>query len=153
MRGYLAPALTHTTRTLDLIAEAGFTYTCDLFQDDQPQPIRVKTRRLISMPYSLEVNDHYMLGVYGQTAAQYVDTLKRQLDVLLEEGEESGTVMCVPLHAYLIGRAHRLAPFEELLRYVRSLQDDVWITRAGDIADHYLEHHYDDVAKAQGIAA
>ena len=152
VRGYLAPALTHTTRTMDLIAEAGFTYTCDLFQDDQPQPIRVKRGRLISMPYSLEVNDHYMLGVYGQTARQYVDTLKRQLDTLLEEGEASGTVCCVPLHAYLIGRAHRIGPFEEFLAHVRGLADDVWITRAGDIAEHYLAHHYGDAAKAQGIA-
>ena len=34
--GYLAPALTHTERTLDLFSEAGGLYTCDLFHDDQP---------------------------------------------------------------------------------------------------------------------
>ena len=36
--GYLAPALTHTEQTLDLFAEAGGIYTCDLFHDDQPTP-------------------------------------------------------------------------------------------------------------------
>ena len=36
--GYLAPALTHTARTMDLLAEYGILYTCDLFIDDQPQP-------------------------------------------------------------------------------------------------------------------
>ncbi|MEM8920185.1 MAG: polysaccharide deacetylase family protein, partial [Pseudomonadota bacterium] len=55
IRGYLAPALTHTERTLDLIAEHDFWYTCDLFQDDQPQPIKTKSGKLVSMPYSLEV--------------------------------------------------------------------------------------------------
>ena len=38
IRGWLAPALTHTPRTLDLIAEYGLTYTCDLYHDDQPTP-------------------------------------------------------------------------------------------------------------------
>ena len=36
LAGYLAPALTHTERTMDLLAEYGFLYTCDLFQDDTP---------------------------------------------------------------------------------------------------------------------
>ncbi|MFY7959150.1 MAG: polysaccharide deacetylase family protein, partial [Elsteraceae bacterium] len=34
IRGWLAPALTHTPRTLDLIAEMGLDYTCDLYHDD-----------------------------------------------------------------------------------------------------------------------
>ena len=55
--GWLAPALTHTERTMDLLADYGIRYTCDLFQDDQPQPIKVNSGRLISMPYSLEIND------------------------------------------------------------------------------------------------
>ena len=38
--GWLAPALTHTERTFDLLAEYGIKYTCDLFQDDQPQPLK-----------------------------------------------------------------------------------------------------------------
>jgi hypothetical protein len=42
---------------MDLLAEYGIRYTCDLFQDDQPQPVKVAKGRLISMPYSLEIND------------------------------------------------------------------------------------------------
>ena len=151
--GYLAPALTHTVDTLDLIAELDFTYTCDLFHDDQPQPVNVAAGRLISMPYSLEVNDHFIFNVYGRSAQQYVDILKSQLDQLLEEGDESGTVMCIPLHAYLIGRAHRIGPFANLLQHISSLGDNVWITTATEIADHYLAHHYDnsaaEIAKAR----
>lgn len=147
IKGYLAPALTHTTNTIDLLAELGFTYSCDLFQDDQPQPLHVSDSKLISMPYSLEVNDHYAYNVFGQSPQQYTDVLKRQFDTLLEEGGTSGTVMCIPIHAYLVGRAHRVGPFEEILRYADAHRDDVWITRAGDIAEHYLAHHY-DAAKA-----
>ena len=46
-----------TESTPDLLAEAGFVYYADLFHDDQPFPIRVRQGRLISMPYSVELND------------------------------------------------------------------------------------------------
>jgi allantoinase len=143
-RGYLAPALTHTVHTIELLAELGFTYSCDLFQDDQPQPLNVPGNPLVSMPYSLEVNDHYAFNVFGQSPQQYTEVLKRQFDTLLEEGGTSGTVMCIPIHAYLVGRAHRAGPFEEILRYADEHKDDIWITKAGDIADHYLTNHYDE---------
>lgn len=148
IRGYLAPALTHTVDTIELLAELGFTYSCDLFQDDQPQPLKTKAGRVISMPYSLEVNDHYAYNVFGQSPQQYTDVLKRQFDTLLEEGAESGTVMCVPLHAYLVARAHRIGPFEEILKYADAHRNDVWITRAGDIADYYLTHVYDTASES-----
>lgn len=145
IRGYLAPALTHTEHTIDLLAENGFWYSCDLFQDDQPQPLKTKDgNKLVSMPYSLEVNDHYAFNVYGQSARQYADLLKRQFDTLLEEGAESGTVMCIPLHAYLIGRAHRIGPFRDVLDYITGHKDDVWVTTASEIAEFYMNNCYDD---------
>lgn len=145
IKGWLAPALTHTPRTLDLIAEYGLSYTCDLYHDDQPGPVEVATGRLISMPYSLEVNDHYGFAVYNMSPRAYADTLIRQYQRLADEGARSGTVMCIPLHAYLIGQPHRIGPFEEVLRHIAA-DGRAWITRSGDIADHYLAHYYDDAA-------
>ena len=154
IRGYLAPALTHTERTFDLIAENDFWYTCDLFQDDQPQPIKTKTGRLISMPYSLEVNDVITYGALAMDPWRYADVLKRHFDQLLEEGQRSGTVMCIPLHAYLVGQPHRIRPFEAALRHIAS-HDEVWITTAVEIAGHYRENYWDrtqaDIA-ARGLA-
>ena len=144
VKGYLAPALTHTERTMDLLTEMGFTYTADLFQDDQPQPIKVKSGKLISMPYSLEVNDHYAYNVYGNAPRQYTDLLKRQFDQLLEEGSESGTVMCIPLHAYLVGRSHRMGPFRDVLEYIcNQNKNEVWVTTSGEIAEYYYDNYYD----------
>ena len=144
IKGWLAPALTHTTRTLDLIAEYGMTYTCDLYHDDQPNPVNVANGRLISMPYSIEVNDHYGFFVYNMSPREYAETLIRQYDRLAEEGAESGTVMCIPLHPYLIGQAHRIAAFEAVLEHIVA-DGRGWITRSGDIADHFLKHDYDSV--------
>jgi peptidoglycan/xylan/chitin deacetylase (PgdA/CDA1 family) len=143
IRGYLAPALTHTERTLDLIAEYDFWYSCDLFQDDQPQPLKTRSGKLMSMPYSLEVNDVIAYGGLGLSPTRYADVLKRHFDQLLEEGERSGTVMCIPLHAYLVSQPNRIRAFEEALAHVAAHADDVWITTAVEIADFYREHCWD----------
>lgn len=143
IRGYLAPALTHTERTFDLIAEYDFWYTCDLFQDDQPQPIKTKSGKLISMPYSLEVNDVITFGAQAMTPWRYADVLKRHFDELLHEGEESGTVMCIPLHAYLVSQPHRIRPFEDALNHIISHADDVWITTGVEIAEHFRNNYWD----------
>lgn len=143
IRGYLAPALTHTERTLDLIAEHDFWYSCDLFQDDQPQPLKTKTGKLVSLPYSLEVNDVITYSVQGWSPDRYTDILKRHFDQLLEEGDSSGTVMCIPLHAYLVSQPHRLRPFEEALKHICAHKDDVWFATGSEIAGHFRETYWD----------
>lgn len=155
IRGYLAPALTHTERTFDLIAEYDFWYTCDLFQDDQPQPIKTKTGKLVSMPYSLEVNDVITYGAQAMTPWRYADILKRHFDELLKEGEESGTVMCIPLHAYLVSQPHRIRPFEEALKHIASHKDEVWITTGAEIAEFFRKDCWDQTLndiKSRGVA-
>jgi len=131
IRGWLAPALTHTPRTLDLLAEYGFDYTCDLYHDDQVQEVRVASGRLASIPYSLEVNDHYGFFIYNMSPRAYADALIRQYDRL---ASEPGTVMCIPLHAYLIGQPHRIGPFERALEYI-ARDGRAWIATAGAIVD------------------
>ena len=141
---------------MDLIAEYDFWYTCDLFQDDQPQPIKTKSGKLVSMPYSLEVNDVITYLVQGWSPQRYADLLIRHFDQLLEEGERSGTVMCIPLHAYLVSQPHRLRVFEAALKHICAHRDDVWFTTGSEIAAFYRENCWDqtleDVA-ARGVAS
>lgn len=143
IRGYLAPALTHTEDTLDLIAENEFWYSCDLFQDDQPQPLKTKTGQLVSLPYSLEVNDVITYSVMGFDPDRYTDILKRHFDQLLKEGERSGTVMCIPLHAYLVSQPHRLAPFGAALKHICAHADDVWFATGKEIARYFIDHYWE----------
>ena len=86
--------------------------------------------------YSLEVNDHYGFFIYNMSPREYADTLIRQFERLASEGEKSGTVMCIPLHSYLIGQPHRIGPFEEVLRHIAA-DGRAWIARAGEIVDSY----------------
>ena len=145
--GWLAPALTHTERTMDLLAEYGILYTCDLFCDDQPQPVNVKQGRFISIPYSLEMNDIIVYNVHQQTPRRYAEMLKSNFDQLYEEGAASGVVMCIPLHAFAVGQPHRIDALDEALEYITG-HDGVWVTTGREIAEWYYQHHYDAVVKA-----
>jgi peptidoglycan/xylan/chitin deacetylase (PgdA/CDA1 family) len=153
LAGYLAPALTHTERTMDLLAEYGILYTCDLFCDDQPQPVNVRDKRLISIPYSLEMNDIIVYNSYQEPPRRYAEMLKTNFDQLYEDGAENGTVMCIPLHPYAVGRPHRISAFEEALEYITG-HDDVWVTTGREIAEYFYDHHYDkavaSIAEANG---
>lgn len=149
--GYLAPALSHSELTLDLFAEvgtelfgndAGF-YTCDLFHDDQPTPIKLRSdKRFVSIPYSLEMNDTIAYVVNKVEPRRYGQMLKDNFDRLYHEGEESGTIMCIPTHNYQVACPHRMKAFEEALDYITS-HPDVWVTTGREIADYYREHYYD----------
>ena len=151
VRGTLGPGISATLRTPDLLAELGMSYQADWVLDDQPTPIRVRTGRLVSMPYSFELNDARMIGDPG-TAEDFVDSCLRQFRVLRREGERSGRVMCLAMHTFISGQPH-VAPalrrlFEELRRH-----DDVWFTTADEIADWYLDRCYDEqLAYAEGLA-
>jgi len=145
--GWLAPALTYTDHTLDLVAEMGLTYICDLFHDDQPGPVKVRSGRLTSIPYSLEMNDVIVYNVNLVQPRRYAEILKRQFDRLYAEGEHSGTVMCIPLHPYLVGQPYRMAAFEEALSYITS-HDKVWLATGREIAQHFNTHYYDAFAAA-----
>jgi allantoinase len=147
MAGWLAPALSNNTWTMDLLAQHGVLYTCDLFHDDQPTPINVKSGRLISIPYSLELNDIIVYNTNQYTPRHYGTMIRRQLDQLYKEGARSGTVMCIPLHPYLVGQPHRIDAFAEALQYIAG-HEGVWLATGREIAEHFLANHYDVMADA-----
>jgi peptidoglycan/xylan/chitin deacetylase (PgdA/CDA1 family) len=147
LSGWLAPALSNNTWTMDLLAEYGIDYTCDLFHDDQPMPVNVKSGRLISIPYSLEMNDVIVYQTNSYPPRHYGEAIRRQFDQLRAEGERSGTVMCIPLHPYLVGQPHRIDSFAEALRYIAE-HDDVWLTTGREIASHFYAYSYDQMVAA-----
>ncbi len=145
--GYLAPALSHSEVTMDLFAEAGGLYTCDLFHDDQPTPVHVRSgKRFISIPYSLEMNDTIAFVVNKMEPRRYGQIIKDNFDRLYEEGAEFGTVMCVPTHNYQVSCPHRLKAFEDALNYITK-HNGVWLTTGREIAEYFLSHYYDQVQK------
>ena len=108
--------------------------------DDQPVPIRVDSGRLVSVPYSFELNDSPVFARHYE-GEYFVDMCKAQFDTLYAEGNESGRVMCIALHPFLFGQPHRIRYLDQILEYILS-HSGVWQTTADAIADHYLDHYY-----------
>ena len=130
-----------TEATPDILAGLGFLYHGDWYHDDQPMPLRVKSGRLISLPYAAEVNDAPFLGLAFE-ADDFLDVIKRQFDTLYREGADNGRVMCISIHPQLIGQPQRAKYLDEALEYVFS-HSGTWKTTADEIAEHYLAHHYE----------
>ena len=68
------------------------------------------------------------------TPRDYTDAIKAQFDRLYMEGAESGRVMCLPLHPFLVGQPHRVRQLEEALDYITS-HDGVWLATGREIAE------------------
>jgi allantoinase len=150
LKGMLSPAISGSENTPDLMAEAGLIYYTDLMHDDQPVPINVKSGKLVSVPYSAEMNDHMIFSNHYE-GDYFFQACKDQFDRLYDEGAQSGRVMCIPLHPFLIGQPHRARYLDQVLGYIMS-HNGVWQTTADEIADYYIAHYYDEaVAHAAGF--
>ena len=146
-RGWLGPALTETFETPSLLAELGYTYVCDWCNDDQPYPLKAEHGRMMSVPYSIEVNDIPLLLTKGLTGPEFEQTLVDQFDGLYEAAETTGLVMSIPLHPFLVGLPFRLKYLDRALAHIASRQD-VWLATSDEIADWYLERYYEDAMAA-----
>jgi allantoinase len=142
MRGTFGPHASLSPYTMDLLAEEGFLYSADWLLDDQPFPISTCCGRLVGIPYSFEINDGPLfLGSHPDD--EFLQRCRDQFDVLYDEGAESGRVMCIAFHPFLLGQPHRVHLLDEALSYVLG-HEGVWRATGDEIAAWYLEHHYDD---------
>lgn len=145
-RGWLGPARAETHRTPDLLAEAGIIYLGDWCVDDQPFPLRVKTGRMLSVPYSHEINDFGAFLIKNLPAERFYQMICDQFDVLYEEGARSGRVMNLALHPFLSGQPYQAKWVDQALAYIVS-HAGVWLTTGGEIAGWYYEHYYDQARR------
>lgn len=135
-KGWLSPALTETFNTPDLLAEAGVEYLADWVNDDQPYPIKVRSKSLHAIPYSMEINDIPAMLENKMSGEQFGQMIMDQFDVLYEEGAQTGRVMSLGLHTFLVGYPHRAKYLEKAFRHMASRQD-VWFATGSQIIDHY----------------
>jgi len=137
-KGWLSSGLQETWNTLDYLVEARATYVADWCNDDQPYLMDVGGKRLVSVPYSLEINDLPFFRL-GRTPEQWEAAVRRTFDTLYREAGEtgSGRVMAIPLHPFVIGVPYRIAALDSALAYICA-HAGVWRTTGSEIAEHYV---------------
>lgn len=137
--------------TRRLVAEqGGFVYDSDYYGDDLPFWTDVtlsdgKITPHLIVPYALDSNDMRFAAAQGfNTGEQFYQYLKDSFDVLYAEGDpqlqDRPKMLSVGMHCRLLGRPGRLRALQRFLDYLQS-NDNVWICRRIDIANHWIATH------------
>src|SRR5439155_17333838 len=71
-RGWESPGLTETPETIDLLAEAGIEYVADWVLDDQPIEIDTAHGSIVSIPYTVEMNDIAMTLIQNHPSHEWL---------------------------------------------------------------------------------
>jgi allantoinase len=137
-KGWLGPALTETFETPRLLAELGLTYVLDWCADDQPFPLRVPGRQMLSVPYSIELNDITMFVGKSLSGPDFYQMVVDQFDQLYADGATTGRVMALCLHPFIINQPFRHKYLDRALEYV-ARHEGVWLTTSDEIADWYAQ--------------
>jgi len=135
-QGWLGPGLTETWETLDILAEEGIAYVSDWVNDDQPYEIRTTAGTLVSVPYTLELNDIPTMVIQHHESSYWQERVRDQFDRLYLEGARNPRVMALAVHPYIHGVPHRIKYFEAAYDYIRKHRG-VWLTTGAEIYEWY----------------
>ena len=137
-RGWESPGLTETYDTIDWLSEAGIEYVADWVLDDQPCLIQAKPKPVVSLPYTVEMNDIAMMLLQHHPSEEWLRRGIDQFDRLYQEGEASARVMAISLHPYISGVPHRIGYVEKLFAYIAQ-RPGVMLWTGEQILDWYAK--------------
>ena len=135
--GWLGPGLTQTYETPELLAEAGVKYIGDWVYDDEPDIIRTAKGPLVTLPYTVELNDIAMMIVQHHESDYLLRRSIDAFDRLYAEGEHRAKIMAVAIHPYISGQPHRIKYLEAIYDYAAKF-DGVLHWNGEQILDWYL---------------
>jgi len=134
--GWLGPYLAQSRVTLDLLQEAGYGYVMDWPADDQPFWMRTRRGRILSVPYSIEVNDSPALVFRQHSGEEFERMMIDQFDELLHQSAKRPLVFTAVLHPFIVGQPYRLRALRRAMAHILARRDEVWLTTPGEIAAH-----------------
>ena len=135
--GWLGPGLKETFDTPDILKELGVDYVFDWVLDDLPCWLNTKHGPLLSIPYTLELNDSPLYAGQYMSSSEIYDRLVDTLSVFETELKRQPRVLTLALHPHLIGVPHRFAYLERMLDLLQA-RDDTTFVVGGQIADWYV---------------
>lgn len=124
------------TREL-LVAEGGFSYDSDAYDDELPYWTTVGGQPHLVVPHTFSNNDNKYAKGWWATGDDAFTYLRDAFDVLYAEG---GAMMVVSVHPRLTGHPARAAGFARFLDHVVA-HPDVWVTTRAEIAAHWTRVH------------
>ena len=134
-RGWLSPGKSESSKTLDLLAEAGVDYVCDWVNDDMPYEMKAGGRTLHSMPLSNDIDDATILIGMHHDEDEFRDQVTDHFDLLYEESaRQGGRIMSLSLHPWVIGQPYRIGVLEKALAHIMR-KPGVWAATGSEILE------------------
>jgi peptidoglycan/xylan/chitin deacetylase (PgdA/CDA1 family) len=118
--GWLGPGLTQTLDTPEILAAAGVKYIGDWVYDDEPTFIKTTNGPLVTLPYTVELNDIPMMIVQHHESGYWKQRCCDQFDRLYEEGASRPRIMSIAIHPYISGQPHRIKYLEEVYAHINA---------------------------------
>jgi peptidoglycan/xylan/chitin deacetylase (PgdA/CDA1 family) len=134
--GWMGPGLTQTLETPDLLAKAGVKYIADWVYDDEPTVIKTANGPLVTLPYTVELNDIPMMIVQYHQSDYLLKRTIDQFDRLYAESAQRAKIVALAIHPYISGQPHRIKYLEAIYDYVNRF-DGVLHWNGEQILDWY----------------
>jgi allantoinase len=135
--GWLGPGLTETDETPDLLAAAGIKYIGDWVYDDEPSEIVTAHGPLVTLPYTVELNDIPMMLVQHHESAYFTTRCLDSFERLYREGAERAKIMAIAIHPYISGQPHRIKYLEAVYDHINR-HAGILHWNGAEILDWYL---------------
>ena len=132
-RGWLGPGLSENFSTIDTLIKQKFDYVCDWCNDDLQYLFNTNKGKIVSIPYSGEINDVSLFTKKNLTGKQFQETIMDQFEVLYEERNR---LMPIAIHPHITGQAFRAKYFEEIISRIKGMEE-VWWPGCGEMCDYY----------------
>lgn len=134
--GWLAPYISQTYVSLELLKEAGYRYMMDWPCDDQPFWMKTRAGPILSIPYPVEINDSLQMLNRMATPTEFADFVINNFDEMFEQSKRQPLVMGISLHGHVLGQPYRLREFRRAIRHIVSKRNEIWLTHPGEICKH-----------------
>jgi peptidoglycan/xylan/chitin deacetylase (PgdA/CDA1 family) len=137
--GWNANALRNSPNTLEILQELGFLYHIDDVSRDEPFINVLPNGTLVTVPYSVNLNDFQNAFPGRYSPPSYEQVLKDQFDQLYEEGDKRRRMMLICTHDRMCGMPAATRMLDRVLTYIRQ-KPGVWFARKEEIARWAMAH-------------
>jgi hypothetical protein len=135
LNGWLSPRGTSGAGFPALLAEAGYRWYGDVFDDDLPYVQTQGGRRIVAIPLGTDVNDMQFMK-FGNVPKLMVESFEENLEIARCQGDRPAMID-VTVHAHIFGHPRGAYYYEKIVERAAGA-NDVWIATRAEIADHML---------------
>ena len=135
VRGWLSPRGTSRSETPRLLAEAGYRWYGDVFDDDLPYVLEFGDKKIVAIPLGTDVNDMPSMK-YGNGPDMMLKSFDENVKIARARKKEL-SIIDVTMHAHIFGHPRGAWYFEQIVRQAVKAPD-IWVGTRAEIADHVL---------------